>query len=175
MKTELQDIHRCGLPENQGSLSTNGSHKAFHRVDVYFMKAITVIIPHKFATAVTDACVRIAPLFQTAINVVLVRVNTGTWHNCRFDQRLDRPLLDVFQHPNHHLTTTLDHPEDRGLLRGKCAASAFPSESSAPAPPPFFSTSSGFPLCPATIETSSHSTSSVHVGEGFVRTMPWRH
>jgi len=78
-------------------------------------------------------------------------------------------------HPNHHLSATLDHPEDRWLLRGECAASAFPFASSAPATPPFFFTSSGFPLCPATMETSSHATSSVHVGEGFLRTMPWRH
>ena len=33
------------------------------------MKAITVLIPSIFATAVTDTCMRIAPLFQAAINV----------------------------------------------------------------------------------------------------------
>src|SRR3989442_15980544 len=120
--------------------------KAFHGVDVYFMKAITVIIPSIFATAVTDACMRIAPRFQAAIHVVLIRVNTGTWRNRRLDQWFDRPLLNVFQHPHHHLSPTLDHPEDRWLLRGEGAASAFPFESSAPAAPPFFFTSSGFPL-----------------------------
>src|SRR4030095_2158852 len=130
------------------------------------MKAIAVIIPSIFATAVTDAGMRIAPRFQAAINVVLIRVNTGTWRNGRLDQGFDRPLLDVFQHPNHHLSSTLDHPEDRWLLRGECAASTFPFESSASAAPPFFFTSSGFPLCPATMYTSSHSTSSVNVGEG---------
>ena len=118
---------------------------------LHFMKAITVLILSIFATAVTDTCMRIAPLFQAAINVVvLIRVNTGTWCNGRLDQWFDRSLLDVFQHPNHHLSTTLDHPEDRWLLRGERAASAF-LESSAPAAPPFFSTLSGFPLCPATM------------------------
>src|SRR5712691_3166552 len=112
--------------------------KAFHGVDVYFMKAITVIIPSIFATAVTDAFMLIAPLFQAAINVVLIRVNTGTRRNRRLDEWLDRSLLDVFQHPNHHLSTALDHPEDRGLLRCEGAASAFALESSAPAAPPFF-------------------------------------
>src|SRR5438552_5679253 len=139
------------------------------------MKAIAVIIPRLCAPAVTDACMRLAPRFQAAINVIRIRVNTGPWRNRRFDQGCDRPWLDGFQPPNHHLSATLDHPEDRWLRRGECAASAFPFASSAPATPPFFCTSAGFPLCPATMETSAHATSSVHGGEGFVRTMPWRH
>src|SRR5215216_4760686 len=32
MATELQDIRLCGLPENQGSLSTNGSHEPHQRM-----------------------------------------------------------------------------------------------------------------------------------------------
>src|SRR5713101_3208851 len=115
------------------------------------MKAIPVIIPRVFTTAVTDAFMRIAPLFQAAIDGVFIRVNTGTRRNRRLDQWLDRPLLDVFQHPNDHLTTALDHPEDRGLLRGEGAAATFPLEASAPAAPPFLTTSSGFPLWPATM------------------------
>ena len=98
--------------------------KAFHGVDVHFMKAITVLIPSIFATAVTDTGMRIAPLFQAAINVVLIRVNTGTC-NGRFDQWFDRSLLDVFQHPNHHLHRWII-PKIGWLLRGERAASAFP-------------------------------------------------
>src|SRR5207244_6583698 len=108
-----------------------------------------------FAPAVTDACMRIAPRFQAAINVIRIRVNTGPWRNRRFAQGCDRPWLDVFQHPNHHLSATLDHPEDRSLLRGECAASAFPFASSAPATPPFFFSFSGFPFFLDTIQTSS--------------------
>src|SRR6266849_8091006 len=102
------------------------------------MKAIPVIIPRVFTTAVTDAFMRIAPLFQAAIDGVFIRVNTGTRRNRRLDQWLDRPLLNVVQHPNHDLSTALDHPEDRWLLRGECAASAVPLESSPPPAPPFF-------------------------------------
>src|SRR6266571_5253766 len=69
--------------------------KAFHGVDVYFMKAITVIIPSIFATAVTDARMRIAPLFQATINVVLIRVNTGTRRNCRLDHSNSRSKVCV--------------------------------------------------------------------------------
>jgi len=125
--------------------------QAFHGVDMYFMKTVTIIIPSIFATAVTDAFMNVAPLFQAAINVVLIRVNTRTRRYRRLDEWLDRPLLDVGQHPNHDLATTLDHPEDRGFLCGKCAAAALPLEASAPAAPPFFSTASGFPLWPATM------------------------
>ena len=45
----------------------------------------------------------------------------------------------------------------------------------ASAPPPVFPTASGCPWWPATMETSAPAPSSVHVGEGFVRPMPWRH
>ena len=115
------------------------------------MKAIPVVIPRLFSPAVTDAFMRIAPLFQAAINIVLIGVNTRTWRNRRLDQGLDRPLLDVCQHSHDHLATALDHPEDRRLLRGEGAAAAFPLEASAPAAPPFFTSSSGFPLWPATM------------------------
>ena len=120
--------------------------KAFPGVDGYFMQAITGIIPRLFATAVTDACLRLAPLFHTALHVVRIRVKTGTWRNRRLEQGFDRPVLDVCQQLHHHRSTTRDHPEERWLRRGECAASAFPLESSAPAAPPFFFTSSGFPL-----------------------------
>ena len=110
---------------------------------------------------------RIAPLFQAAINVVLIRVNTGT--KCgRFDSKwFDRSWLTFFQHPNHHLSTTLDHPEDRWLLRGERAASAFPLGvvwCLVPRRP--FSTLSGF-LVPSNNVDFITPTSSVNVGVGF--------
>src|SRR2546427_4577849 len=80
--------------------------KAFHGVHVYFMKAIAVIIPRLFATAVTDACMRIAPRFQAAINVILIRVNTGPWRNRRFAQGFDRPLLDVLDRKSTRLNSS---------------------------------------------------------------------
>jgi hypothetical protein len=125
--------------------------KALHRIHVHFMKAIAVVIPRIFAPAVTDALMRVASLFQPAINIVLIRVNTGARRNRRLNEWLSRPLLDVFQHPNDHFAAALDHTEDRGLLRGEGAAAAFPLEASAPAAPPFFTTSSGCPLWPATM------------------------
>jgi hypothetical protein len=148
--------------------------KPFHRVHVHFMKAITVVIPRVFPPAMTDTLMRITPLVQAAVDVVFICVHTRPRCNRGVDQRLERPLVDVFQHPNDHVTTALDHPEDRGLLRSECAASTLAFEPPAPSTPPFFSTTLGFPWWPATRYTSSHSTSSVHVGEGFLITMPWR-
>src|SRR4249919_1183741 len=110
------------------------------------MNAIPIIIPRVFPPAVTDAFMHIAPLFQAAIDGIFIRVNTGPQRNRRLDQGLDGPLLDICQHPTHDLATTLDHPEDRRLLRSKGAAAALPPKASAPATPPFFTTASGFPL-----------------------------
>src|SRR5262245_59154157 len=126
----------------------------FHRVHVHFMKAIPVVIPSVCTPAMTDALMRIAPLFQAVVDVVFIRVHTRTRRNRGLDQWLDRPLLDVFQHPNDHVTTALDHPADRGLLRGECAASALALEPSAPSTLSFFFTVSGWPLCPATSNRS---------------------
>ena len=127
------------------------------------MKAIAVIIPRLCTTAMTDALMHVAPLLQATVDGVFIRVDTRAWCNRALDQRLDRPLLHIVQHANNHLATALDHPEDRGFLRCEGPAATFPLEASAPAAPPFFITSSGFPLWPATMETSSHSTTSVHV------------
>jgi hypothetical protein len=149
--------------------------KPFHRVHVHCMKAITVVIPSVFPTAMTDACMLVTPLLQTAVEVVFIRVYTRAWCHRRLDERLDRDLLDVCQPPDHHVSIPLNHPEDRRLLRGECAPAALALEPSAPSTPPFFFTVSGLPLCPATIETSSHSTSSLKVGAAFFETMLWRH
>ena len=46
----------CEMPD-AGAATISAVPKAFHGVDVHFMKAITVLIPSIFATAVTDtAC-----------------------------------------------------------------------------------------------------------------------
>jgi hypothetical protein len=138
------------------------------------MKAITVVISCLFAAAMTDALMRIAPWLQAAVDVVCIRVHTRARCTCRLNQRLACCLLDIGKQPNHHFATALAHPEERRLLRYECAASARALEPPAPATPPFFTTAAGFPLCPATISTSSHSTASLQVGAGFFDPIPWR-
>ena len=124
--------------------------KAFHRIDVHFVKAIAVVIACIFPTAMTHTLMRLAPLFQAAIDVVFIRIHTRAWGNRRLDQWLNRLLLDVVQQANDHLSTALDHAEDRRLLGCQCPAAALALEPPASAAAPFFATSSGFPLWPAT-------------------------
>src|SRR5262245_59790694 len=125
--------------------------KAFHRIDVQFMKAVAVVISGVIATAMTDRLMHIAPLFQAAIDVIFIGVDTSARRNHRFDQGLDRHVLDIFQHPNDRLTTPLDHPENRWFLCCKRASSPLALEPSASSTPPLFATASGFPLWPATM------------------------
>jgi hypothetical protein len=120
--------------------------KAFHRLHVHFVKAIAVIISCLFPTAMTHTLMRIAPLCQTAVDVVFIRVHTRARGHRRLDERLDGPLLDVFLQANDHLSTALNHAEDRRFLGCECPSPALALEPPAPAASPFFATSSGFPL-----------------------------
>jgi hypothetical protein len=138
------------------------------------MKAIAVVIPSLFTTTLTDTFRLVAPQSQAVIDVVCIGIDASTRSDGGLDQWFDRALLNVFQHPNHDISTTLDQPEDRWLLRFERALSALALEPSAPSASPLFATSSGVPLCPATIETSSHSTSPLKVAVDFWATMPWR-
>ena len=120
--------------------------KTFHRIHVHFVKAIAIVISCIFPTAMTDTFMCIAPLFQAVIDGVFIRVHIRARSNRCLNQRLDRPLLDVGQHTNDHLSTALDHPEDRWLLSGKCPSTALAFKASTPTATPFFTTSSGLPL-----------------------------
>src|SRR5437764_5305786 len=83
------------------------------------------------------------------------------------DQRADRRLLDVGQHANDDLAAPLDHPEDRRLLLRQRPPARGPLQPPAPSGPPFFATAAGWPLCPATTSTSSHSTSPLSATSGL--------
>jgi hypothetical protein len=115
---------------------------------VHFIHAIAVVIAGIFTTDMADALMRLIPLVHTAIDVVRIRVHTRARGNRRLDARLDRHVLDVFQHPKGHITATLNYPNNRRLLGGKRASSPLALEPSAS---PFFVTALGLPLWPATI------------------------
>jgi hypothetical protein len=139
------------------------------------MNAIAVVIPSLFTTTVTDTFMLVAPRSQAVIDVVFIGIHASARNNRGLDQRFARALLNMFQHPNNHVSTTLEHPQDRRLLRFERAPCALALEPSAPSAPPFCATSSGFPLCPATIETSAPSTSPFKVTVDCRATRPWRH
>src|SRR5262249_43330374 len=119
-------------------------------------------------------CVRVAPLRQRGVDVVLVGEALGPGGDRPLDQRADRPLLDVGQHPDDDLAAPLDHPEDRRLLLGQCPPARCPLQPPATADSPSFATAAGWPLGPATTSTSSPSTSPLSCTSGLRATMPSR-
>src|SRR5258708_2754050 len=100
--------------------------KAFHRVDVNFMKAITILIPRILACGVIDRFVVKAPLFQATVDVVFIGKNQAAYLNGLFEQWLDRGLLDICQHTDHDFPIALDHAQNRRFFTCKGAASACP-------------------------------------------------
>ena len=90
--------------------------KTLHGVDVNFAKSVTVVIASVFARTMTNAFVFVASLWQSSVNVVLIRVNTSVRDNCSLNQGFDRHLLHVFRHPNQDVAAAFNYPEDRGFL-----------------------------------------------------------
>src|SRR5262249_11490257 len=122
----------------------------------------------------TDGVVRVAPLRQSAVDVVLVREDRRTRSDRLPDQRADRLLLAIRQHADDELAAPLDHAEDRRLLLRQRPPARRPLQPPSPSGSPFFRTAAGWPLCPATTSTSSHSTSPLRVTSGWRWTIPSR-
>src|SRR4051812_44883996 len=144
------------------------------RVDMHLAEPIAVVVPGELARRMADGAVCVAPLRQPGVDVVLVGVDGRPRGDRPLDQRADRHLLDVGQHPDDDLAAPLDHPEDRRLLLGQSPPARRPFQPPSPARSPFFATASGWPLCPATTYTSSHSTSPLSSTSGLRSTIPSR-
>src|SRR5262249_48705065 len=124
--------------------------EAFQRVDVDLAEAVAVLVAGVFALPMADRLMSISPFFQPVVDVVFVGVDERPRGDRRFDQRADRRLLAVLQHPDHDPAAALEHAEDRRLLLLERPSARSPLQASAAAEPPFFWTASGWPLCPAT-------------------------
>src|SRR5262249_62281232 len=90
------------------------------------------------------------------------------------DQRADRLRLDVGRHAEDELATPREHPEHRRLLLLERPPARGPLQPPAAARSPFLAAAAGWPLCPATTYTSSHSTSPLSVPSGLRWTIPSR-
>src|SRR3954464_5408487 len=86
-------------------------------------KAVAILVTGILAAAMADGLVPVAPVLQAGVDVVLVGVHQGTFGDAGLDDRSDRRLLDVGQHPDHHLAATLQQAQDRRLLLCQRAAS----------------------------------------------------
>jgi hypothetical protein len=147
-KLKESQIPRQVVLRNTPVWATPRSQKrpqAFHRIHVHFMKAIAIIIASLFTTAMTDALGRVTPRCSTAVAIVCIRLATRTPCSRGVDQRLDRDVLDVFHQPHDDVTTALEHPDERRWRGGERSASTCALEPSAPAAPPVFPTSCGWP------------------------------
>ena len=119
--------------------------EALGGVDVNLMEAVSVFIAGVLAPAVAHGTVVKTPFRQTAIDVVFIGMNLCTRRDEPLDQRTDRDLLDIVQHPHDDGTASLDHAEDRWLFAFQRAAPPRPFQAPSPAPPPFFSLSPDAP------------------------------
>jgi len=117
---------------------------------VDFVETIAVLVARIFAAAVADGLVLIASYRQTSVDVVLVGINHRAFDDDGRNDRLDRFLLHIGQHPKNDLAITLDQTQYRRLFLFQRATAASSSKPSAPPDPTFFWTAVGLPLCPAT-------------------------
>ena len=115
-----------------------------------FAESIPVLVTGELPSRVTHGVVGVAPLGEPIVNIIFISIDNSSFRNCPFDQRGDRLLLHVWEHPEDNLAGTLHHAEDRRFLLLQRSSAPFPLQPAAATEPPFFLTSSGWPLCPAT-------------------------
>ena len=96
------------------------------------MKPIAILITGtlRVASGVIDTLMLIAPVGQTVVDVILVRVHQAA----RCNHRFDRHLLHIRQHADHHLAITLDQSQHRWLLVRQRSSSPLALQ---PSPTPF--------------------------------------
>src|SRR4051812_27707190 len=112
-------------------------------------ETVAILIACVLPATVADRLVLIAPGRQTGVDVVLVGMDTGALGHGGLDDRLDRLLLHVGQHAQHHLPAALDQAEDRRLVLRQRAASRRSRQPAAASGPPPLATAAGWALCPA--------------------------
>src|SRR4051794_14436221 len=98
--------------------------KAFHRVDMDFAKAISIVITGKFSLAVIDGMMVIPPLLQSVINVVFIGIDGAAFDNHMLNNGLNGWLLNILQHVNDYLTAPLHETEHRWLFITQRSSSA---------------------------------------------------
>src|SRR3954470_5174478 len=107
----------------------------FHRVDVDLVETIAVLVTRIFASTMTDGLVAVAETRKSGVDAILVSIDVRAFGDGLLNDRMDGCLLDIGQHPDHHLAAALDHAEDRWLLLLQGAATAAALQSVAPALP----------------------------------------
>src|SRR3954471_3271639 len=107
--------------------------EALEGVDVDLAEAVAVLVAGVFASTMTDCLVAVTETREPGVDAILVGKDARTFSDSLLDDRMDGRLLDIGQHPDHHLAAALDHAEDRWLLLLQGAAPAAALQSVAPA------------------------------------------
>ena len=124
--------------------------KPFHGVDVHLAEPVPVLVAGVLAAPMADRVVPIAPSRQAGVDAIFVRVDESARGDSGGDDRLDRPLLHVGQHAQHHLAAALDQAKDGRLVFVQRAAARRACQLAASSEPARLATAAGCPLCSAT-------------------------
>src|SRR5689334_6494569 len=120
--------------------------EALEGVDVDLAESVAVLVVGIFTSTMTDCFVAVAEIRKPGVDAILVSIDVRAFGDRLLDDRVDGCLLDIGQHPDHHLAAALDHAEDRRLFLLQGAAPAAALQSVAPAFPSFGSHRLGIAL-----------------------------
>jgi hypothetical protein len=100
--------------------------EALEGVDVDLAEPIAVLVPGVFASTMTDCLVAVAEARKPGVDALLVSIDIRAFGDGLLDDRMEGRLLNIGQHPDHHLAAALDHAEDWRLFFLQGAATAAP-------------------------------------------------
>src|SRR5262245_20704716 len=89
--------------------------ESFDGVDVDLAEPIALLIAGELARGMADRAMRIPPRRQLGIDVIFIRIDYAPRADRGRDERADRRLLDILQHPDDDLSRPLNHAEDGRL------------------------------------------------------------
>jgi hypothetical protein len=125
--------------------------EALNCIDMNFAQSIAIIVARILAMGVADRLVAVAPGWQPGVDVVFISVDQRAGCNRLRDDRLDGCLLHVGQHMQDDAPAALDQAKDWRFLLFQRAASRRACKPATTSRAPLFTTSAGWPLCPATM------------------------
>src|ERR1017187_4290883 len=105
-------------------------------VDMDFAEAVTILVARELPSGMTDRFMAVTPSGQSSINIIFISVNQSPRGDRGPDQRGDRDLLDVLEHPNHHHPGAFNHADDGRLFLGQRPSPPLPLQPPPSAGPP---------------------------------------
>jgi hypothetical protein len=80
---------------------------------VDLVPAVAVLVTSVLSPTVADRLMFVAPFGEAVIDGILVGMDQRAFGDTFLDDRLDSLLLDIGQHMEDNLSTSLNQPEDR--------------------------------------------------------------